>query len=203
MKNRYFSLLAILVLLCLISGCSKKTFVENKYPSGSIKERYYLLNKKFHGEYKAYFEDGILRAQGEFSRNVMVGEWRIYYPDSKLMSVTRYKKGKLVYFDAWDQNSIQVIKAGTGTDVQYYPSGKKKSVITYKKYLPDGTWLFWFENGVMQSEMHYMEGKATGVWKYWDRSGVILNEAHYKDGEPTGIWKYWDQNGNLTDSIVQ
>lgn len=174
MKNRYFSLLAILFLFSFFAGCSEKTVVENKFPSGSTKERYSLCKKMFHGEYKAYYDNGQLRAEGEYTKNIMVGEWRYYYPNGKLLSVQKFNNGKLVNIDAWDENSIQLMKAGTGTFELFYPTGEKMSKVTYKSCLQDGTWLSWFENGLIASEIHYNEGTPTGIWKFWDEKGNLI-----------------------------
>jgi antitoxin component YwqK of YwqJK toxin-antitoxin module len=172
MKNVLFSILAIL-FISFFAGCNEKIIVENRFPSGSIKEKYTLHNQMFHGEYKAYYDNGQLRAEGEYSRNAMIGEWRHYYRSGKLLSIQMFSNGKLVRLDAWDESSLQVVKDGTGTFVLFYPTGEKMSEVSYFNCQQDGTWLSWFENGLISSEIHYEKGNPTGIWRFWDEKGNL------------------------------
>ena len=173
MKNKKLIILMLLCFPLFFTGCAQGKKVEERFPSGNIRERYTLLEGKFDGKYTAYYENGKLRGEGFYKKNIMVGEWRYYYSNGNLQSIQRFEDNKLTYIDAWDVNSFQVIKNGTGTMLMYSESGKKMSSITYKNYKPDGTWFVWYENGNLASEMYYNEGKRVGIWHFWDMEGNL------------------------------
>ena len=61
----------------------------------------------------------------------MVGEWKHYYPNGKIMIVEKHnRRGDLKTFDSWDQKGNHVIVDGTGTLVTYYPDGSMEQRVT-------------------------------------------------------------------------
>jgi hypothetical protein len=53
----------------------------SRHPGGAPRERTTFLDGERHGRTTRWYADGTLRAEGEFVRGRMEGEWRWYHPD--------------------------------------------------------------------------------------------------------------------------
>lgn len=92
------------------------------------------------GEHKVFFENGVLAAQGEYSKGKRSGFWKHNYDTGKLLAEGDYSDG-----------------FKTGTWVFYYSNGNLKSQGKYKSDLKHGPWKEWDRKGV-QTEVEYNEG---------------------------------------------
>lgn len=83
-----------------------------KIPQENEKKDRYVL-PHFHGEYREYFFDGKIKEQGTYKDNYKVGEWKSFYPNSKINSVENYGKngGRHGKFEYYQQNG-QLINTG-------------------------------------------------------------------------------------------
>lgn len=173
----------IITFFLLTTNCKSGELKETYYANGNLKERYTLVNGKFHGQYISYYENGNIRAKGKYMENKMVGEWLNYHENGKIFIKQKYKNDKLIFLEAWDKKSNQIVKDGTGTIISYYPDGSKRSSVSYKNCKKDGSWVSWFENGVKANESHFTEGKPTGAWFFWDEKGNLIEKKEYKEGK--------------------
>jgi antitoxin component YwqK of YwqJK toxin-antitoxin module len=63
------------------------------YESGEIKGEYIFVSKE-HYMYKAFYENGTLKAEGEFLKDQKTGHWKYYNSDSRLTLEGGLKYGK-------------------------------------------------------------------------------------------------------------
>ena len=107
-------------------------------------------------------------------------------------------------------------------ELEYYPSGAKKSLYHFKDGVKEGAFFLWYENGEVQQRGVIMSGKylidslisyysngqikeiyvfdKSGKKKYntsYYESGVKSSEASYKDGDIYGTWYLWYDNGQV------
>ena len=60
----------------------------------------------------------------------------------------------------------------TGSVVDKYQNGQKKSEKTYRKGKRDGKQTYWYENGQKEKEGTYKDGNGKST--YWDKDGNII-----------------------------
>lgn len=92
------------------------------------------------GHEQVYFDNGMLAAEGEYSKAKRVGYWKHNYDNGKLLAEGEYLDGLKV-----------------GTWVFYYSNGNIKSQGKYLNDQKHGIWQEWDRNGVL-SEFKYREG---------------------------------------------
>lgn len=92
------------------------------------------------GHEKIFFENGILAAEGEYSKTRRVGYWKHNYDNGKILAEGEYLDGLKV-----------------GTWVFYYSNGNIKSQGKYLNDQKHGVWQEWDRNGLM-TEIKYREG---------------------------------------------
>jgi len=79
---------------------------------------------------------------------------------------------------------------------EYYPNGKLKSVLNYKKGQLEGIALYYHENGNLKERVNYRKGKRERTGTTYYESGKLKEEITYEDGEPVLV-KAFDENGKL------
>lgn len=109
-----------------------------------------------------------------------------------------------------------------GSWVEYYPSGKPRSISSYVAGNLEGPYVeftdnngqilvrAWYHNGqlhgdytvynygTVKEERHYQNGKLEGPLKKYYDNGTLLEESNYTDGVINGMAKWYDQQGNVT-----
>ena len=84
-------------------------------------------------------------------------------------------------------------KPFTGTFIEIYENGQKKSEGNFKDGEFDGKVTSWHENGQKQSEGNFMDGKQIT----WYENGQKKSETNYKDGKKEGKYIKWSDNGQI------
>lgn len=162
------------------------------------------VNGKENGPYKRYFENGIVREEGQQKDGLIDGEVKIYYPSGKLNlilnAVSGKRTGKTQRFDIEGTLVSEVQEKENlleGKAVYYYPNGKKKSEGMNKANERVGKWVFWHKNGVKEEEGDFVNGKPNGEWTYWYSNGVKEKQISFSNGKITGIVKSWYPDGKI------
>jgi uncharacterized protein len=152
---------------------------------GSVEKSYIFRNGIMIGEgivtekgerdgfWKEYFDDGKLRAQGKFKKDMKEGLWTYYHPNGNVEQEGTYFNGKPEGEWRW-----------------YYPDGQTLREENYFNGLEDGDMTEYDEEGNVLTKGKYIEGKEDGDWYY--RSGDNETEGSYTDGMRTGMWHYYD-----------
>jgi antitoxin component YwqK of YwqJK toxin-antitoxin module len=88
--------------------------------------------------------------------------------------------------------------AGCSREVkkEYYPDGKLKSVLNYKKGKLEGIALYYYQNGQLKERVNYRKGKRERTGTTYYESGKLKEEITYVDGKRESI-KLYDENGKL------
>ncbi|NTV82857.1 MAG: toxin-antitoxin system YwqK family antitoxin [Bacteroidales bacterium] len=154
-------------------------------PDGSIEKSYIFRNGIMIGEgivtekgerdgfWKEYFDDGRLRAEGKYNKDVKEGNWKFYHPNGIVEQEGTYLKGKPEGEWRW-----------------YYPGGEMLREELYYNGLLDGLMTEYDEEGNVITKGEYIEGKEEGEWFY--RSGDNETEGSYAEGTRNGLWKSYD-----------
>jgi antitoxin component YwqK of YwqJK toxin-antitoxin module len=134
------------------------------------------------GEWKEYFPNGSLRAEGKYNDGKRVGEWVFYHENGNIEQTGYYND-----FGEYD-----------GTWRWYYASGELLREEEWFNGLLDGYLVEYAEDGTVITEGDYIEGREEGLWKY--QSDNYSEEGYYRDGLRNGLWKSYYDDGQLSFS---
>lgn len=135
-------------------------------------------NGDYQQDWKLYYENGDLRAEGKYENSLRTGDWVFYHANGAVES-----KGK--YVDGLPQGQWQ----------WYYDNGKKRRTDFYRRGKEDGESTEWDINGEVISKGSYISGYMDGEWFY--HVGDHTEIGNYVDGQRQGDWKYKYEDGTL------
>ncbi|MEI6124193.1 MAG: LytTR family transcriptional regulator DNA-binding domain-containing protein [Bacteroidota bacterium] len=156
MKNKAIFLNLIFAL------CSAMLFAQ---PKSNITDS---LGRK-QGYWKKYVND-TLKYEGTFKDNKPQGEFKYYYPDKTVKSITNYS------------NSGVVAKT-----IMLYNNGKKNAEGTYIDKKKDGLWVYYNADQVKISQENYKNGLKEGEWRYYYDNSKINKIENYKNDLLDGL----------------
>ncbi len=119
--------------------------------------------------------------EGRFINGVPDGEFRYFYPDGRLKTV-----------------SVVSDHGKRARTVSYFRNGKKMAAGNYLNEKKDSTWQFFNEyDGSLVSEEKYRLGIVEGTSKIFYPSGGISETFYYKNGIRSGLWEQYYLDGKL------
>lgn len=122
---------------------------------------------------KEYYQDGTLKSEGEYVKDLEEGLHKWYFQNGDLDQTVDYKGG-----------------LADGKVKHYYYGGKIKMDGEYKQGRPDGKILYYFDNGMKKKETNYVAGKEQGKDFLWSKKGLLLEERNYVEGEENSYKNY-------------
>jgi antitoxin component YwqK of YwqJK toxin-antitoxin module len=163
-----------LLLFLFLSGISLLLFsqdtINQKDPQGNKTGFWRKINAN--GE-KIY--------EGHFKAGVPVGEFRYFYPDGKLKTL-----------------SVMSSKGHLARTTSYFPTGKKMAQGNYLDEKKDSLWMFYSETAdTIVSEEFYRDGQKNGVSRtFYPRKGVS-ELTTWKNGIQDGLWEEYYTSGKI------
>jgi len=179
-----------------------------KYKKGYVVSRErinrYDADKKPQGKWKWFYEDGILKMEGNFNHGLKNGYFKEYDRKGNLVSVSKYVNGEK------EHKVEEISKLDVKTD--YWSNGKPKIVATYKNGVPEGVRREYNEKGKIEKSYIFHNGKMVaegiftdaglheGTWKEYYEDGSLKSEGDYENDKKTGLWKYYYPNGQIEET---
>ncbi|HLN19913.1 MAG TPA: toxin-antitoxin system YwqK family antitoxin [Bacteroidales bacterium] len=181
-----------------------------KYPHGVTMYEGTFVDNHPVGEFKRYYDTGILQSVMNFSDDGKEADAVLYYPGGKPASKGHYsnqlKTGKWQFFSP---DSSYVINEETyksdrkeGLSVKFYPGGKTAEKINYSNDLRNGEWIRYYENGNLWIKASYASNLLHGKFESWHENGKLQMSGMYKYDRKEGPWMIFDQNGVLLYKIT-
>lgn len=158
-------------------------------------------NRLKQGRWKFFYPDGKVKTEGIYRDDKRNGYFKEYDEKGMLTDVGKYVN------DVRQEEAPELVKLDVRTD--YYPTGKVKTVASYKGNTPEGIRRDYAENGQVISAFTYRNGKIVGEgiiddegikdgpWKEFYNDGQLLSEGSYRNGKRIGKWRFYHPNGNL------
>ncbi len=154
------------------------------------------------GTWKEYYNDGSLKATGNYINDLRDGLWKYYYKNGQLEETGKYVDGMPDSTWRWYYDDSSLLR-----EEQFYnglPDGmlteydKEENIITQGDYLEgkkEGHWVY--QVGDNKDEGEYVEDLRNGLWKSYYGEGNLRFEGKFIDDNPNGehTW-YWD-NGKV------
>lgn len=183
---------------------------------GNIIKSYFFINGKIilegiidekglkQGEFKEYYETGVLSAEGRYKDSRPVGYWKYYYPGGNLYQEGEYdskgrKTGKwLTYFDNGQIQKEEYFEKDLheGEYKEYDVDGNIIVIGQFTEGEEQGKWTYVI--GDVIEEKEYLDGKEHGKWKIIDKETKrLLYVGNYIEGLPDGKHIYYWPNGNI------
>jgi antitoxin component YwqK of YwqJK toxin-antitoxin module len=178
------------------------------YQNGLVRSIGNFKQGKKQGLWTFLSETGKTEQQGKYDNGLLSGTWKWYYASGNLLREENYRKGKLSgSYMEWADDSIGTILM----------QGE------YLEGLRQGAWKL-FVNGLMQ-EGNYVDGERDGTWvykkgnillftgdfqmgvavgkhEYFHENGKLESKGEFEGGEKSGDWKHYDEFGNIIQVLT-
>ena len=153
------------------------------------------------GTWREYYENGDLKASGNYFNDLEDGKWVNFYRNNKLQQEEEWNKGKLVElgdFLAQDGSKLDkgTFKNGSGTKKSYSENGILVAEGEFKEGLPNGVWTYYHENSKISGKGKMFNGLREGSWSYYFPDGKVQAEGKYVNDEVSGFWKFYSEDGS-------
>lgn len=159
---------------------------------------------KRRGEYKEFYPDSTLRAEGIYINGERSGEWRFYYSNGQLQEVGTYKEGQPDGAWTWyyDNGQVQIEEQfykgqPNGPYKEYDSRGNVIVTGTYFDGMKNGKWLE--QIGDMRTQGEYRNDKQVGEWVSYYDDDVLAFRGSFTAGYPDGQHFYYYENGRLRE----
>lgn len=174
----------------------KKGFIVNR-DKINRKDR----NNLKQGKWVYFYDSGRIRMEGVYRDDMKNGYFKQYDREGNLVVVEKYIDDNL------QENVAELVELDVRTD--YYPSGKIKTVASYKDGVPEGIRREYSEDGRILMAYTFRDGQITGQgimteqgikqgpWKEYYSDGKLKAEGDYSEGKKVGGWKYYYPDGTL------
>lgn len=216
---------SLLILMCVLCsptfGQADTAIHRYLYPDGSVSSEGPLVDGKPNGHWRAYYENGALKSEGDRKKFQLDSTWSFFAPDGQLTTTITYEEGKkqgpsrkygasgaLLSEDQFKDDLLD------GFSTAYFPAGGVQSKVPYKTGKEDGKAYEYAEDGrpititdwrggVLQRRLELNRydkaGLRQGFWQgYWP-NGNVQWEGRFTDDKRQGIFKEYDPQGNLKE----
>lgn len=138
--KKIFTIIFILIAAVGYSQSNTKEWV-NKNDAGIVIEKGSYLNKKKHGIWHYYYDNGVTSLTASYESGVLHGESTRYDLQGHKIAVLNYKKGKI-----------------TGLQQYYYPKGILLSEGQMIDGKEEGAWKYYNQQGAFIGYIKYKSG---------------------------------------------
>ena len=182
----------LLIVFLIGSGLSQQpiNYKTTLIDSNSI---FYLSELPYSGPVFSLHNNGEIESKGNFINGWFEGLWKFWYDNGQLRAIGEFEKTieKRTYDNGIPKNGK------TGFWVGYHKNGNKKTEGIYKDGLANGVFITWYENGQKEIEGFAINGLQNGHAKSWHKNGEKRDETIFKKGKPNGKYYRWYDNGNI------
>ena len=148
------------------------------------------------------YDNNVLVGEGMIdSLGRRIGEWKLFYPDGKVRAQGKYayglREGNWTYFftnGKTEQSGVYKTDWPTGAWKWYYFNGQLHREEMYRNGKEDGTSIEYDTVGVVINEGEFSAGARNGKWKLTVNDHI--EEGQYLDGERDGLWVWYYGEGN-------
>lgn len=192
-----------------LDGSGKKQgYWQKMQPNGKPLYKGYFKDDKPIGEWKRYHENGILKAQINYSETSDTAIISLFDNVGNKVAQGSYlgktKAGHWEYFNKGKKVSEENYQNGkkNGPAKTYYPSGELFVETNYIDGVEDGVYRAFYKSGKVYFESQMKNGKRDGYCQIFHPNGELETDAHYKSGVREDTWKYYDEDGKFNYALI-
>lgn len=142
-----------------------------------------MKNGKRNGEFRRYYENGLLDTYCVYVNDSIEGVETIYMPNGNKSQEYTYVHGRK-----------------NGPHKVYHDNGSVLTEGGFKDDLFDGAWTYYDERGVIVGEGTFHSG--TGEITFYDKNGHPNRTTHYKNNKKEGTETYYLPSGEIYRTIT-
>lgn len=216
-KSFIFSFLALWLLASPVSAQENRTDEQGlkqgrwikRYPHGTTMYNGTFRDDHPVGEFRRYYENGILQSVLVFSDDGVDADAVFYYQNGKPASKGRYKdklkEGNWQFF-APDSNYVMSEESYSqnrrqGLSSKYYRNGRVAEEIFYIDDRKNGEWNRYYENGQPWLKAFHKDNMLNGKYEAWHENGKLQVSGEYRNDRRNGHWQFFDANGTIIYNI--
>jgi len=182
-----------------------------KYDNGKTRYEGVFIDDNPIGEFKRYYENGVLYAllnyipsndtvkaefyhpngfisgSGNYVNQSREGQWEFY---------SEYIKGYMVLRENYSSNLRE------GESIKYHWNGNLAEEMLFISDKREGVWKQYYTDGVLALEGIYSGGKLNGSFKAFTVSGKPMIKGTYKNDLRDGEWTFWNNDGSFNKKII-
>lgn len=170
------------------------------YDDGSVRARGDYENNLRAGDWVFYHRNGKVESEGKYVNGLPQGQWKWFYDNGVLRRKDYYRRGRE------DGESIETAPDGRVITQGEYENGLREGPWFYHvgdhiekgNYVDgerDGKWIYEYEDGSLNYEGEYLRGMAVGKHKWYYPNGQLKMEGKYSSGLRVGKWYKYDEEG--------
>lgn len=132
--------------------------VEEFYPTGELKARYFVYIEKpdiKHGKYEEFYKSGAKMLECEYRENLISGKSLFYYENGQMALEGNFEEGKR-----------------NGKFLEWHTDGKKKIEANYKNGNLNDIFTEYYPDEKIMFEKKYEDGRLTEI-KYYKTDGSL------------------------------
>lgn len=158
----------------LVAGCQGPHTVEQRWPSGRLRERKAVRTVRRGGADQVII-DGPLRQWHQNGRLALEGTYLDGSAEGRFVS----------WFDDGGKSGEGSFKSGKpdGDWVRLYPSGDRRIHGHFVDGKKNGTFVWWYPSGRKEMQGEYFADRKNGLWTRWNESGAEIGREIYMNGE--------------------
>ncbi|MDE0771203.1 MAG: hypothetical protein OSB25_03225 [Salibacteraceae bacterium] len=151
--------------------------------------------------WKEYYNDGVLRAEGDYQQGEKFGEWVFYYREGQVEQKGSFTKGEL-YDGIWTwfhkngntwRSEVYYYGLENGPFVEYSDSNTVISEGDFIEGLEDGPWLYQLNDH--KEVGAYSNGQREGEWLHYYFDETVRFKGKYDSGLPEGRHTFYYDTG--------
>ncbi len=163
-----------------------------------------LVDGRWEGIYRHWYQSGQLRVELNYENGEMVGLLREWYENGQLKGKYNCENGEMVGLqrewyengqlkEEWNYENGEMV----GLLREWYENGQLKGEWNYENGKYHGLLREWYENGQLKVELNRENGKYHGLERWWYPNGQLRREGNNENGEMVGLERWWYPNGQL------
>ena len=203
---RYIILSLISIISLQLFSQTSPEYKEKKYNNGELMYKGYFQNGKPIGEFKRYYESGIIKAKLNYKSTYAYAE--LYNERGNKIAEGRYKESKKdstwLYYKAQNviakDNYFNGVKHGLCT--VYNEDGTKYEEAMWEKGIKHGMWNRYYQDGQLKIEANYKQSKLDGKLISYNNDGSKSTEGNYIENKKDGDWIYYDERGDVRIVVI-
>ncbi|MEM7162610.1 MAG: hypothetical protein AAF487_09260 [Bacteroidota bacterium] len=174
------------------------------------------------GYWKTYYENGVLKTEGNRKNFMLDSTWKFYNSSGFLTDIINYtedkKNGAQIFFEDSIKKRKDHFENGiqNGFSVYYYSNGSEQKLIPFEKGVEEGKGKEFSRDGRLIALLTYKDGflrktiklnrkdklgRKQGLWQEYYEDDVLKMEGVYVDDKKNGLFKYYDEKGNLNEIL--
>ncbi|WP_298393185.1 hypothetical protein [Flavobacterium sp.] len=197
-------------------NCEYKTNYISIYTSlqtcGRINNNDSINNGKYHGTWKNYYDNEILKSVFNYHCGFLQGNNYTYYENGNIESIEFYNGGNLLtsieYYEngfvaknsfyTYIHNKKESRNLKTTRELEYYENGNLKiqrEIIEKEKDVEIETVKEYYQNGFLKSETELIDLDKNGIYREYYENGNVKYQGKFQNDKPIEKQYHYHENG--------